>query len=152
LNQTGGEGHVTLAKLIGLVIFAVLAIALFSLGKRGHDVLALHKIGRALRADSVASILVLAGSGSFLAAYLIGPSFDYRLITLIPVIAGLARIQSRIGRVATVIVIAQLILSYSTYVGAAEYVSDLMLVVIAPAMLVLVFQLARAPKSISMSV
>jgi hypothetical protein len=94
------------------------------------------------KADPTALYLLLGGGGSFIAAYLIGPSFDYRLITLIPVIAGLCRIASRLSFGLAILLLAQLILSYSTFIGPVQYLSDLAWLVLAPALtLVMLFAL-----------
>ena len=146
LNHFGSAGYVTGAKVIGITCFAVVSLCLLLLGRGGDDRLGFDRVGNSIRADSTSTSLVLAGGGSFLVAYLIGPSFDYRLITLIPLIAGLARIGSVATRVAAVVLIVQLFLSYSTFVGAAEYLSDLMLIFIAPYMLiVLIMTMKRSP-------
>ena len=91
-------------------------------------------------------MLFLGSTGTFLVAYLIGPSFDYRLIFLIPAIGALAAMASRVAFWLSLILLAQLLLSYSNYVGAAQYLSDIMLIVIAPLLGVVSFRLIRNPQ------
>ena len=135
LNQLGVVTPVTLAKTLGIAAFALLLLlefAWFRARSRGSN--AVTTLIHAFRADPAALFLLLGGGGSFIAAYLIGPSFDYRLITLIPVIAGLCRIASRLSFGLAFLLLAQMILSYSTFVGPAQYLSDLAWLVLAPAL------------------
>ncbi|MCX6023644.1 MAG: hypothetical protein NTZ05_18310, partial [Chloroflexi bacterium] len=100
--------------------------------------------------DRTSSALVLAGGGTFVMAYIVGPSYDYRLIFLIPAIAGLVRLSSSLARWAAVLLLLQMLLSYSTYIGAAEYASDLMLLVIVPVLILLGWNLIR-PRPVAVS-
>jgi len=135
LNQLGVVTPVTLAKVLGIAAFALLLFlefAWFRTRSRGSH--AVTTLIHAFRVDPAALYLLLGGGGSFIAAYLIGPSFDYRLITLIPVIAGLCRIASRLSFGLAFLLLAQMILSYSTFVGPAQYLSDLAWLILAPAL------------------
>lgn len=120
-------------KAIGVVLFLMLLVAIVLITS---SVPTLRSGAKRLIADcdrdAAARALVLAGSGVFLTAYLIGPSFDYRLIFLIPAIAGFLRLGSRTGVSLALLLLVQMLLSYSRYVGALEYLSDLMLLLVAP--------------------
>jgi hypothetical protein len=102
----------------------------------------LHRLTDNIQHDRVAALLIVGGGGTFLVAYLAGPSFDYRLIFLIPCVAGLLRLHGRGGNIAALAVALQLLLSYSTFVGPAQYISDLMLLILAPALTYIVFRVA----------
>jgi Glycosyltransferase family 87 len=140
LSRLGVMEPVTLGKTIGIALFLLVLLLEFawfrSPYRRSHAVTTLI---RELRADPAAGYLLLGGGGSFVAAYLIGPSFDYRLITLIPVIAGLSRIASRLSLGLAVLMLAQMLLSYSTFIGPAQYLSDLAWLVFAPTVTLLMF-------------
>lgn len=143
LNQLGVVTPVTLAKVLGISAFALLVLLEFVWFRSRHrgSQYAMTLVHR-FKADPTALYLLLGGGGSFIAAYLIGPSFDYRLITLIPVIAGLCRIASRLSFGLAILLLAQLILSYSTFIGPVQYLSDLAWLVLAPALtLVMLFAL-----------
>jgi hypothetical protein len=122
--------------LLLLVTVAVLALVLRKMPNRFLDHAAHSTVAR-LRADRTASLFVLGGGGAFTIAYIAGPSFDYRLIFLIPCIAGFLRLNSKHGNACALLLTVQLILSYSTFVGAAQYISDGMLLLILPALLLL---------------
>ena len=145
-NRLNLAAGVTTARLVGAAVFiavTVLLIIMIRSTAASTPTRAWRELCEGLSADHVASSLVLAGGGAFLVAYLLGPSYDYRLIFLLPVIAGLLRLASRAANVAVSILIAQFLLSYSTYVGAAEYLSDLMLLVVAPLMLITAWFVVR---------
>lgn len=140
LNRLGVAGPVTLAKALGIAFFMLLLLLESTwFRSRSRRSLAVTTLIRELRADPAACYLLLGGGGSFVAAYLIGPSFDYRLITLIPVIAGLCRITSRLSFGLAVLLLGQMMLSYSTFIGPAQYLSDLAWLVGAPALTLLMF-------------
>ena len=124
-------------KIIGLGIFLLvlfgLALAAWWLARTRPRALS---IVQDVADDPVASMMLLGGGGAWLVAYLVGPSFDYRLIFLIPVVAAFTRVGTRVAIGAAVGVAAQLVLSYSTYVGPREYLSDVMLLLVAPALAV----------------
>lgn len=145
-NQLDLGWSSALTRLAGLAVFAA-ALALLALALTGHW---LGRIGdewssliRDVSADVTATALILAGSGVFLVAYILGPSYDYRLMFLIPVIAGLLRIGSAFALVSAGVVAVQLLLSYSQFIGAAEYLSDLMLLVLAPVLVVTAVRILR---------
>lgn len=144
LNHAGLAGNAALAKVLGIGFFAAVTLAMWMLSRGKRDPSRLSTLAHQLYADSAASVMVLAGGGSFLVAYLIGPSFDYRLITLIPLIAGLARVDTSLARLAAIAVLLQMLLSYSTFIGAAEYLSDLMLLAIVPGLVVVMGKILRA--------
>jgi hypothetical protein len=58
-------------------------------------------------------------------------------------------VGTRPAHVAIVVLLAQLILSYSTYVGAAEYISDLALLIVGPLLAIAAWQVLRpGPKTV----
>lgn len=135
-----------LAQVIGLGVFAVvltLMAVIFHRTKTTSIGDQWQQLARSLAKDPIATGLLLAGSGVFLIAYLLGPSYDYRLIFLIPVIAALFRVGSTMATTCTGVLILQMILSYSTFVGALEYLSDLMFIFIAPAIALCAWQVLR---------
>ena len=141
------------AKMLGLILLAVsiLVIAIAARAARGTRAMAAcAAMAAELRADRTSSALVLAGGGTFVMAYIVGPSYDYRLIFLIPAIAGLVRLSSSLARWAAVLLLLQMLLSYSTFIGAAEYASDLMLLVIVPVLILLGWNLIR-PRPVAVS-
>ncbi|MFM8154873.1 MAG: glycosyltransferase family 87 protein [Actinomycetes bacterium] len=140
LNHAGLPGQAALAKALGIGFFAAVTIAMLMVSRGKRDHLRLSTLADQLSANLVATAMVLAGGGSFLVAYMIGPSFDYRLITLIPLISGLARVGTSLARLAAIAVLLQMLLSYSTFIGAAEYLSDLMLLLIAPGLAVVLWK------------
>jgi len=133
-NQLDLDLDATVARLIGIVVFGLgLVVAWALVAKTARTLTRRWKeVIEQVSVDPVTTALVLAGSGVFLVAYLLGPSYDYRLIFLIPAIAGLLRLGSTIALVGASLLITQMIFSYSTFVGPREYVSDLMLLLIAP--------------------
>lgn len=143
LNHAGMPGHSVLAKALGILLFGVVTAGVIMLSRGTRDALRLSRLANLLSKDSIASAMVLAGGGSFLVAYLIGPSFDYRLITLIPLIAGLSRVRTAFARLVAIVILLQMILSYSTFIGPGEYLSDLMLLVIGPGLAVVMWKILR---------
>lgn len=93
-----------------------------------------------LRVDLPARSFMLAGSGTFLVAYVAGPSYDYRQIFLLPVLAALLRIGGSVASLGAAVLIGLLIASYSTFIGPWEYLGDLLMLVVAPVMAVCVWQ------------
>lgn len=136
INHTSSSLGPQFARASGWLLFAIITALLWFLSRTPHRLLSVERLASQLRMDPTAQILVLAGGGAFLTAYLIGPSFDYRLITLLPAIAGFARCGSTTARVAALLLLGELILSYSTFVGSAEYLGDLLFLLIAPALAV----------------
>ena len=145
-NQLSLYMSSTLGQVIGLGVFAVVLALVTGIFQRTRTS-ALgdqwQRLIRSLATDSVATGLVLTGSGVFIIAYLLGPSYDYRLIFLILVIAGLLRVGSTVALASAGVLILQMILSYSTFVGSLEYFSDVMLIVVAPVMALGAWQVLR---------
>lgn len=99
--------------------------------------------------DRISSTLVLAGGGPLIVAYLAGTNFDYRLIFAIPLVAGLCRRQTpRVDPCNLLMgaVLLQMWLSYPMPVPI-QLVSDLMWVVVAPAVGLLLLRLTL-PESV----
>ena len=146
---TSGPGYKAVGLLLLIAGIAAVAIAIGAIARR-KPTNAWSSLVGGLADDRTAASLVTAGGGAFLMAYLVGPSFDYRLIFLIPAIAGFSRIASPIGMTAAVVLLVQMLVSYSTFVGAAQYISDLMLLVVAPALLILIVQVVRRSRATGM--
>lgn len=98
-----------------------------------------------LSADTTSHALILASGGAFLMAYLLGPSYDYRLIFLIPVIAGLLRIKRNAARISVTLLMSVMALSYNTFVGPAEYIADALLLGLVPWMMISAWIMVRQP-------
>lgn len=133
-------------RVMGLAVLLLVAAVLVLLFRalRGTELVrGWNQLCSAVRDDEQAAGAVLVGGGAFLVAYLLGPSYDYRLIFLLPVIAGLLRVGTQPARIAVAVILVQLLLSYSTYVGAAEYVSDLMLLLVAPLLAIAAWHVLR---------
>lgn len=96
-----------------------------------------------VRADTTAAVLVAAGGGCVLVAYIVGTSFDYRLIFLIPVVAGLARIRPGAARATVPAIVLTLLLMYITYpTNRFQYAGDGLWLLLAPLLAVLLFDLS----------
>ena len=137
----------TAFKIMGWFLFIAVFIGInfiWNVNQRCANLL--NSLRGDLRSNRSSGVLFLGSTGTFLVAYLIGPSFDYRLIFLIPAIGALAAMASRVAFWLSLILLAQLLLSYSNYVGAAQYLSDIMLIVIAPLLGVVSFRLIRNPQ------
>ena len=146
-NQMSLGANANVIRAVGLLGFvAVLALILLAsrLAPRNHFSAALSQLTVSLQSDRIASILVLGGGGAFVVAYLAGPSFDYRLIFLIPCVAGLLILQTRAANTAALLLTLQLILSYSTFVGSAQYLSDLMLLILVPGLTVILWRVSKS--------
>ena len=124
----GSPIPVLAARVIGLAVFiTTVAIAMWLLrsGRLGW----LSNTSTRLADDRTASVLLLTGTGPFLVAYLAGPSFDYRLLLLLLPLTALLRLGSASVSIA---VLATMMLSYSTFIGRAEYLGDVLLLALAP--------------------
>ena len=87
------DGQFATGRIIGgvsLVLFVLISTVMVLVvfrSKGVHD--SLRRLGKGLASDPRLSSLFLAGSGVISVAYLVGSSYDYRLIFLVPVIIGL---------------------------------------------------------------
>lgn len=138
-----GEGAdaALLARVFGLTILIATTI-LFASIRRVRD--PLFRLGASIAADRVSTTLALASAGSFLLAYTVGTSFDYRLIVLLPLVSGLARIGTRGSFVAAWLMVAVMCGSYSQYVPSViQYGMDVALVAVVPAIAVAAAGLVR---------
>ena len=137
----------TAFKILGWVAFLLVLLAWQLIASHGSaPANAITLLCSELTSKRASAVIFLGSSGAFLAAYLVGPSFDYRLIFLIPAIGALAALQSRAALWLSVVLLLQLVLSYSDFIGAAQYLSDLMLLVLAPLLGVMCLRLIRSPK------
>ena len=138
-NQFGWGLSAATTRALGFIFFFICLIFFIIIGRRFSHTMAVQGWSRLIaevQSSTSATASVLAGSGAFLFAYLLGPSYDYRLLLLIPVIAGLLRIGTPVTYGVASILVLQLFFSYSTFIGPLEYTSDLMLVVIAPLIMI----------------
>lgn len=131
------------ARLIGLLVFLVTTIfCFFLINKWGRNsgwskdwFLMMDSLSR----DAAAKYLFVSGAGSFGLAYLLGTSYDYRLIFLFPVALGLIRISNKdnllvlvaIAMLASVFILANNDIVYSN-------IADVMLALVTPLMLLAV--------------
>ena len=137
----------TAFKILGWLAFLFVLFALLLISsRRSTPAIAITSLCSELRSHRSSAVLFLGSSGAFLVAYLVGPSFDYRLIFLIPAIGALAALQSRAAFWLSAVLLLQLVLSYSDFIGAAQYLSDLMLLVLAPLLGVMCLLLIRSPQ------
>jgi hypothetical protein len=133
-------------RILGFgLFFAVTALYALAVvvNRRGAFPRAWNTLIARIRADRTASILVLGGGGSLLAGYLVGASWDYRLIFAIPLMAGLTRIGRAESQLALPLVILFLLEMYGTFpLGPFEPIPDLVWLVLAPVLAVLLLQTA----------
>ena len=145
-NHTATGLSSTVFKFVGWIIFIAVFIGIYiiwNVNRRCANLL--NSLRNEFRSNRSSGVLFLGSTGTFLVSYLIGPSFDYRLIFLIPAIGALASMTSRVAFLLSLVLLAQLVLSYSNYVGVAQYLSDFMLIVIAPLLGVMCLRLIRSP-------
>jgi hypothetical protein len=138
-----------LPRVLGALMFVICASLYIWLLK-------LHRIGLVrrdaiqlvedLRSDSVAAALVIYGGGVFTAAYVLGTNYDYRLIFLVFLVAGLALTwRCRVAKWLLVLIVLSLYGSYpATY--AVEFAVDVLWVFLAPAIGLLVLFDARGSR------
>lgn len=86
--------------------------------------------------DSRTMALVVIPTGVFIAAYLAGTNWDYRLVFLLPVMAGLGRLASSGDAPARALVVALVAQMWATNIAPmpVQVASDLLWVVLAPAL------------------
>jgi hypothetical protein len=96
------DGQFATGRIIGLVslvlfvlITTAMALVVFRF-KRVHD--SLGRLGRGLASDPRLSSLFLTGTGVISVAYLVGSSYDYRLIFLVPVLFSFALLEKSVGK------------------------------------------------------
>lgn len=105
-----------------------------------------RRLVQAAADDAGARITMLAGGGCVLVAYLLGTSWDYRLIFMIPVVAGLLRLRTAAGTpalVAAAAVLAQLYLTFPLGRAVEPWFSVLWLVS-GPLLAVFLLDLSRS--------
>lgn len=112
--------------LLGIAVVIVLTRLNTKIGIHYRDLV------QTINQDSVSRILFAAGTGTFLVAYLLGPSFDYRLTFLIPVVAALLCTGTPDSVVLAISTVAVIFLSYSEFIGPLEYLGDCLLLALAP--------------------
>lgn len=100
-NLVGAAPSTNVIRLVGLILTAAVCIALRIVlvlaRSTGRLKTAYRRIVDALTADHTARIVFLSGAGCILVAYVVGSSWDYRLIFLIPVVAALRRVVPQTG-------------------------------------------------------
>lgn len=134
--QLGVGLPATGARATGLAVL-VATTALLGWVLRAGRLPRIGGVSGRLAADRTASVLLATGAGAFLVAYAAGPSFDYRLLTLLLPLAALLRVGGREGTGIAALLLAVMALSYSTFIGPAEYLGDLLLLAMAPILAVL---------------
>ena len=126
--------------LAGLAFFAVcvgvglLCLKLFGAARAA---VVLERTRLAVSADPVGAVVVSAGLGLALFTYLLGTSFDYRMVALTVLAAGFARSWN--DPIARGAVVALIVLQYLSYpLGyPRELLGDLAWAVVAPALAIL---------------
>ncbi len=91
-NRLGLPESSVIPRLLGVLAFACMFLFVVVLVTRLPK--AEQSISQAINGisrDRIASTLVLVGGGSFIFAYLLGTNYDYRLMFMILLVAGLAR-------------------------------------------------------------
>ena len=141
INRATGEWHQIYALALGTGIFLVTWFVASKLGKIQKLV---HATSQELITSPLAQTLFLAGAGTFLAAYLSGINFDYRLIMLFIATAGLLIARGRNSWFITMILTALILVSYSNIIGSLEYIADLVWLLAAPVLLMIVLQVTRS--------
>jgi hypothetical protein len=136
------------ARLLGVVCFALTVLALLRIAgmARFSPIRSrAYVAARMIRWHPIASPLFLTGSGCFLAAYLMGANWEYRLVFLIPAIGGLGCVVQR-GNVCvsslSIALVAQMWLTYPVP-AVIEYLSDLVWLGLAPLLAVFVLAVHR---------
>jgi hypothetical protein len=135
----------TQARVIGLSLFFLVfaIIAAITLRTSWSIASSWSRLSLAIQADRTASVLVLLGGGSIVMAYLLGTNYDYRLVFLIPLIAGLARVGWKSSRLAIPLAIVFVVQLWATYpTGRWQYTSDFAWSFLAPMLALLVLHLA----------
>jgi hypothetical protein len=130
------------ARILGVAAFILVFVALAALRRRLALAPHMDSLVKAMATDRAATSAILSGFGCFLMAYLIGTNWDYRLIFLIPPVAGLARLALSKNPVAIgslVVLVVQMWLSYPAP-GPVEYLSDALWLVLAPLLALFVCQ------------
>ena len=134
--------EVPFPRVLGvLIFFACVALYVVLLNRPGLAALR-HKTTdfvRGLRSDRVAAALVIYGGGCFTAAYLLGTNYDYRLICVILLMAGLTHLwQFALAKWLLLFLALSVYGSFSAP-DALEFAADVLWVVVAPAIGLLVF-------------
>lgn len=100
-NLVGAAPSTNVIRLVGLILTAAVCIGLRMVlvlaSPTGLLKTAYRRVVDALTADHTARIVFLSGTGCILVAYVVGSSWDYRLIFLIPVVAALRRVVPQTG-------------------------------------------------------
>jgi len=141
IHRATGEWHQIYALAVGTGIFLVTWLVASKIRRVKAFT---HAASQEILSLPITQTLFLAGSGTFLAAYLSGVNFDYRLIMLFIASAGLLITNGRISWVIAVILTALIFVSYSNFIGSLEYIADLAWLVAAPVLLIIVLQVTRS--------
>ncbi len=140
IHRLTGEWNQVAALGIGTIIF----LATWLIASRFSQVReSVEKIYMELTANPIGQTLFLAGSGTFLAAYLTGINFDYRLIMLFLAIAGLLNTKSRASWWLALFLALLTLFSYSTFIGSLEYLADIAWLFAAPFLFMVTLRLTR---------
>ena len=129
--------------LAGLVIVTVGTAAVLRAGRLPVVRAQLIDLADALSRDSGSRAMATVGGGSFLCAYLIGASWDYRLILLIPCVVAFAmhdRPRSA-ARVLTLLTLSAMFASYP--LGRLDIIGDVLLLLLAPTLAITIALVAH---------
>ena len=125
-------------RRIGLLVLAVTtaAAAVWLILGKDRAVRSARRLLLTIAEDRIASLLVLVGGGAMIVSYCVGTSFDYRMILLILVLAGLVRASAhrRLAFVAMVVLIGVMWLSYP--LETQQLLGDACWLVVAPGLAV----------------
>lgn len=143
LTRLGIEADAPLvARGLGLAILLLTTFVVAAIRRVREPLLGL---GSTIAGDRIATTLALSSAGSFLIAYAVGTSFDYRLIVLLPLICALARSGARRSLAAAWVLVVVMVGSYSDYVPAAvQYGVDVLLLAVVPAVAIAAAGTVRA--------
>ena len=136
------------ARIWGFLLFLATLIALV-IAVRSTKSLTLRNsvrlIRQTLHEDSVAANLLLFGGAPLLTAYILGSNYDYRLIFLIPVVAGVSRLAP--SRARTLMILVAVLLPYLGFVAPnfLQTFGDLLMVPFMALLLLLVLLATDLP-------
>ena len=132
-------------RLLGVLTFLALfcTVALWLMRfPSGRFARAKDDLVAQIEMDRTARIMFLLGTGTFLAAYLPGVSFDYRMVFLAPAIVAMSRLTGRnaLLLMGTVILLLFVSVNVPGYIQAA---GDVVLAVLAPTLAWLALSVVR---------
>lgn len=131
-------------QIAALAVASIIFLATWLIASRFSQVRdSVDKISTELTTNPISQTFFLIGSGTFLAAYLTGINFDYRLIMLFLAIAGLLITKSRTSWWLTIFLALLTLFSYSTFIGSLEYLADIAWLFAAPYLFMVTLRLMQ---------